>query len=131
MILPEEKVLKKQYSILYLLKKILKLLKISYSIPKHKKYILVKKFGQKIYLVKKSIIGQKNFEEIIEESENLKKNKNDNSTIKTDLRDEYGYEKVIKKLNRCNNLTELKKIIQIYLKLSNQSNKRIQLSKSI
>tara|TARA_A100001011_G_scaffold340724_1_gene373090 strand:- start:219 stop:1415 length:1197 start_codon:yes stop_codon:yes gene_type:complete len=130
-ILPEEKVLKKQYSILYLLKKILKLLKISYSIPKHKKYILIKKFGQKIYLVKKSIIGQKNFEEIIEESENLKKNKNDNSTIKTDLRDEYGYEKVIKKLNRCNNLIELKKIIQIYLKLSNQSNKRIQLSKSI
>ena len=65
----------------------------------------MKKFGQKIYLVKKSIIGQKNFEEIIEESENLKKNKNDNSTIKTDLRDEYGYEKVIKKLNRCNNLT--------------------------
>ena len=71
------------------------------------------------------------FKAIIEESENLKKNKNDNSTIKTDLRDEYGYEKVIKKLNRCNNLTELKKIIQIYLKLSNQSNKRIQLSKSI
>ena len=67
----------------------------------------------------------------MKESENLKKNKNDNSTIKTDLRDEYGYEKVIKKLNRCNNLTELKKIIQIYLKLSNQSNKRIQLSKSI
>ena len=131
MILPEEKVLKKQYSIFYLLKKILKLLKISYFISKNKKYILVKKFGQKIYLIEKSIVGQKNFEEIIEDSENLKKNKNDYSTIKTNLRDEYGYAKVIKKLNKCNNLTELKKVIQIYLKLSNQSNKRIQLSKSI
>lgn len=130
-ILPEEKVLKKQYSIFYLLKKILKLLKISYFISKNKKYILVKKFGQKIYLIEKSIVGQKNFEEIIEDSENLKKNKNDYSTIKTNLRDEYGYAKVIKKLNKCNNLTELKKVIQIYLKLSNQSNKRIQLSKSI
>ncbi len=130
-LLPNEKILKRQYSIIEILIKILKYFKINYSFSKKKNFIYIKKFNQKIFLINRNIVGQKNFEEISEESENPKKIKGDKTVLKTPLKDTHNYKYVIKKLNYSKNLSELKSVIRTYQKKSNYKKNKIRLSRSI
>ena len=77
------------------------------------------------------MLGKKIFEEISEESENLKKIKGDKTVLKTPLKDVHNYKNVIKKLNYSKNLSELKSVIKTYQKKTNYKKNKIRLSRSI
>ncbi len=106
-ILPNEKILKKQYLISDIIIKILKLKKLKFKFISKKNHIIYNKFIN-ILLTSSNNHGQKNIEQLFDErKENLIYDIDDNTIVKTNLSPLDNVKLILNKINNLNNFNDL------------------------
>ncbi len=109
-LMPSDKITVKEYSLKYIIEKILKLY--GYKIKYTKKFSNVKSSLFPVVISKKNLEGQKNYEEFYEKKKDRVIYDKDKQTMKIDLKNNQDILKLIKEIQFKKNKNEIIKLIQ-------------------